>query len=68
MVIFVQYNDRFDNWDVDPLLTYRINSLTVFYIGSTHRYVDLNLTDHGRDGWTLTNRQFFVKLQYLFQL
>jgi hypothetical protein len=68
MRVVVQYNDRRDTWDIDPLLTYRINSLTVFYAGSTHDYRDLTLADDGRDGWTLTDRQFFVKLQYLFQI
>lgn len=66
--IVAQYNNRWNAWEIDPLLTYRINSLTVFYIGSTHDYRDLVLTDDGREGWTLTDRQFFMKLQYLFQL
>ena len=66
--LVTQYNDRHDRWDVDPLLTYRINSLTVFYIGSTHRYRDLVLEDDGRSGWALADRQFFLKLQYLFQI
>jgi len=61
-------NDRHDVWDFDPLLAYRINSLTVFYVGSTHNYRDLNLVGDGREGWGLTERQFFMKLQYLFQI
>jgi hypothetical protein len=64
----LQYNDRSESWDFDPLLTYRLNPLTVFYIGSTHDYRDLNLEDDGREGWTLTGRQYFMKMQYLFQL
>ncbi len=68
MRLVLQYNDRYDTWEADPLITYRINSLTVFYVGSTHDYRDLNLEDDGREGWTLTDRQFFLKLQYLFQL
>jgi hypothetical protein len=66
--LITQYNDRYKTWDVDPLFTYRINSLTVFYLGSTRRYRDLTLVDDGRDGWTLTDRQYFLKLQYLFQM
>jgi hypothetical protein len=66
--LILQYNDRFAAWDVDPLVTYRINSLTMFYLGSTHHFNDLNLAEHDRDGWTLSERQFFVKLQYLLQL
>ncbi len=66
--LILQYNDRYQSWDVDPLITYRLNPLTLFYIGSTHDYRDLNMDNHGIDGWTLTDRQFFLKVQYLFQL
>lgn len=66
--IVTQYNDRHDSWDIDPLITYRVNSLSVFYIGSTHSYRDLTLEDDGREGWNLTDRQYFLKFQYLFQL
>ncbi len=63
-----QYNDRWRTWDFDPLVTYRINSLTMFYIGSTHNYRDFDFASDGREGWDLTDRQFFLKLQYLFQI
>jgi len=66
--LVVQYNDRFDCWDVDPLVTYRINSLSVFYIGSTQDYLHLNLADDGREGWCLATRQYFLKFQYLLRL
>jgi hypothetical protein len=63
-----QYNDRGKTWEFDPLGTYRVNSLTMFYIGSTHNYRDFDATADGREGWNLTDRQFFLKLQYLFQV
>jgi hypothetical protein len=63
-----QYNDRYRCWDVDPLITYRVNSLSMFYLGSTHDYRDLNFEEDGMDGWKLTDRQFFLKFQYLFQV
>ncbi len=66
--IFSQYNDRWKTWDFDPLVTYRINSLTMFYIGSTHGYRDFDFASDGREGLDLTDRQFFLKLQYLFQI
>jgi hypothetical protein len=72
--LVVQYNDSanpwgsWQAWDTDPLITYRINPFSIFYIGSTHDYRDLNQQDHGREGWTLTDRQYFMKVQYLFQL
>ncbi len=54
-------------WEADPLLTYRLSSFSVFYLGSTSdiRYVP-NMYD-GKDRWRLTDRQFFMKIQYLFQ-
>jgi len=62
-----QYNDRWKTWDLDPLVTYRVNSLTMFYLGSTHNYRDFDLAEDGREGWELSERQFFFKVQYLFQ-
>lgn len=75
----VQYDESRDwtdddysrNWAVDPLLTYRVNSFSVVYLGSTHSYDDLAASDDSDDpdaGWALTARQFFVKVQYLFQM
>jgi len=54
-------------WEADPLLTYRLSSFSVFYLGSTSdiRYVE-NMND-GQNRWRLTDRQFFMKIQYLFQ-
>ena len=67
-----QYNDFYENWDLDPLLTYRLNPFSIFYIGTTMdygRYEDLNDEDRIIGTSTrLGSRQFFMKLQYLFQL
>ncbi len=70
--------DRFysQRWDIDPLITYRLSSFSVFYIGSTHdyRHFDERLSDPSKnvsyrpEGWDLSSRQFFMKLQYLFQI
>jgi hypothetical protein len=65
--LVIQHNDRYNTWDVDPLITYRLNPLSVFYMGSTRDYRDLSLEEDGREGWTLTDRQYFLKLQYLLQ-
>jgi len=61
-----QYNDFNKTWEFDPLLTYRLNSFTVFYLGSTHDVHDYD----GKNGIDLKqyNRQYFMKLQYLVQL
>jgi hypothetical protein len=53
---------------VDPLVTYRINSFSVFYVGSTHDYNDYLAGDESDSRWQLRSRQFFMKLQYLFQI
>ncbi|MBN1163066.1 MAG: carbohydrate binding family 9 domain-containing protein [Candidatus Krumholzibacteriota bacterium] len=66
--LVIQYNDRYHSLDIDPLITYRINSLTVFYVGSTHGYLDMIPPDNLRRRWVLNDRQYFMKLQYLFQL
>lgn len=81
--LVLQYNDRrslrwddndekyyktTNSWDIDPLITYRLNPFTVLYVGSTHDFRDLALEEDGRDGWTQTGRQYFMKLQYLFQI
>ncbi|HPF70916.1 MAG TPA: hypothetical protein PLQ13_09615, partial [Candidatus Krumholzibacteria bacterium] len=56
-------------WEVDPLLTYRLNSFSVFYAGSTHDWRDFNAADpDAATRYRQTARQFFVKLQYLWQL
>jgi hypothetical protein len=54
-------------WDFDPLITYQISPFSVFYIGSTHDYHDLNNDPDKSSNWRMTERHFFMKLQYLFQ-
>lgn len=66
--LVVQYNDRWDNWDVDPLLTYRLSSFSVFYLGSTHDITELTGIPEDRQVWKQTSQQFFMKLQYLFRI
>ncbi len=67
-----QYDDFYERWDIDPLLTYRISPFTLFYIGTTYDYRSMNECDmEGNTVATSTrlcSRQFFMKLQYLFQV
>ncbi|HER43371.1 MAG TPA: hypothetical protein ENO08_02800, partial [Candidatus Eisenbacteria bacterium] len=58
--VVTQYNDRDESWEFDPLVTYRLNSFSVLYFGSTHDYRDLTIEEDGREGWTLTDRQYFL--------
>lgn len=62
-----QYNNFSDQWDFDPLITYRLSSFSVFYIGSAYDYNRLTNINDSDQQWRMTNRQFFLKLQYLFQ-
>jgi hypothetical protein len=70
--LIVQYDDFYERWDIDPLVTYRLSPFSLFYIGSTYDYDDLNTYDSRGtiiDSRTrLSSRQFFMKLQYLFQV
>ncbi len=59
--------------NVDPLITYKINPYTLFYLGSTSTYrnqlVDYSPVDYyDKRDFEMNQRQFFVKLQYLFQI
>jgi len=64
-----EYNDFAERWSIDPLITYRINPFSTFYAGATYDYA--NFSDCGIDQTRsltcLSDRQFFMKIQYLFQ-
>ena len=75
----VQYNEFARAWDFDPLITYKLNPFTLFYFGTTYDYekdygLDRSGDFYAADGaescdmTRLKSRQFFMKLQYLFQL
>ncbi|MCI0694308.1 hypothetical protein L0337_20155 [candidate division KSB1 bacterium] len=63
--LITQYNDFSRGFNVEPLLSYKLNAFTIFYIGSTHQYLDL---DPNRNDLTQTSRQFFMKFQYLVRI
>lgn len=67
----MQYNDFSERLDIEPLLTYRVNPFTKFYIGMTsdYRYYNnTNYTELDKSEWSLDSRQIFAKVQYLFRL
>lgn len=73
--VVLQYRERWeqngfddDKWEVDPLITYQLNPLTLFYVGSTRDYVGFDSEEGEETRWTLADRQYFLKLQYLFQI
>ena len=66
--LVIQYDDFDRAWDIDPLLTYRLSPFSLFYIGTTYDYESLEADETGSRDWKLNSRQFFLKLQYLFQI
>lgn len=54
-------------WDIDPLVTYRLNPFSVLHVGSTQDINFFEGTDSFKPQWKLSQRRVFVKLQYLFQ-
>lgn len=65
--LVVQYNDAYETWALDPLLTYQLSPFSVFYIGTTYDYGNFSGGAGEPDDWRLTSRRIFMKLQYLFQ-
>jgi hypothetical protein len=69
--LVLQYNDFSDRLDVEPLLTYRLNPFTVFYLGSASHFQRYCADEHDvlqQNEWRNCSRQYFAKLQYLFRL
>jgi hypothetical protein len=69
--LVVQYNDFSERVDVEPLLTYRVNPFTVFYVGTTSRFEEFQADDWDSltsNDWQHSSRQVFAKLQYQFRL
>jgi len=68
----VEYSSFDDEVAVEPLLTYRVNPFTVFFLGANSRLLE-SPTERGKltpeeTEWHQESRQFFLKLQYLVQL
>jgi hypothetical protein len=69
-----EYVDDSHSWAVDPLLSYKINPFTVFFLGSSHSFNEFRddpatTNIEVRDpGFRQTERLFFVKFQYLFRV
>ena len=68
MRLIVQYDDFEHDWQLDPLVSFRLNPLSVFYIGSTYDYRDFHDDLSPSPEWRLNSRQFFFKIQYLIQM
>jgi hypothetical protein len=65
--LVLQFDDFDQRWELDPLVTYRINPFSIFYVGSTRDYLRYAALDDGPESWRLGERTYFLKLQYLFR-
>jgi len=61
--IIGQYDQFNRKADLYPLLSYKLNPYTIFYIGATYSLVDYGLPF----GLRQTGRQYFLKIQYLWR-
>lgn len=64
--LITQYDSFSEQIQVYPLVYYKANPFTKFYIGMTD-YLNKYDEAGGFDGYRETNRQFFVKFQYLIR-
>jgi hypothetical protein len=65
MRLVLQWDDFDGQFNVEPLLTYRINPFTMFFVGSTQVFRDFE--EPRREDLVHTSRQLFAKLQVLFR-
>jgi len=69
--LVVQYDEFGDRLDVEPLVTYRVNPFTMFFLGATSGYEKFQAADYATltaDDWQRADRQIFAKIQYQFRL
>lgn len=64
--LITQYSSFSDGLQIYPLLYYKLNPFSKFYIGMTD-YLNHLPGAEGFNDFKQTNRQFFVKFQYLIQ-
>jgi hypothetical protein len=65
--LITEYNTFSGSLYLNPLGSYRPNPFTIFYFGFTDMFSDTD-TPNGQPKYVLTDRQFFLKMQYLFRL
>ncbi|HXV12712.1 MAG TPA: DUF5916 domain-containing protein [Candidatus Krumholzibacteria bacterium] len=69
-----EYVDDTQSYALDPLLSYKINPFTVFFLGSSHSFGNFEddpataPIEVAQPGYKQTERLFFVKFQYLFRV
>jgi hypothetical protein len=67
--LVTQYDSFDDSFGFDPLVSYKWNPFTVLYLGTTHRFEQVD-DDNTLNGTALKekSRQIFIKFQYLWQM
>jgi len=65
--LITQYDLFSQNFNLDPLFSYKLNPFTIFYIGSTYNYDNID-NSMGIARYVLSGRQFFLKFQYLWRM
>lgn len=63
--LILEYNHFGRSVNIYPLLSYKLNPFTIFYAGVTYDSRDFD--DAKRNNFIQTQRQFFVKFQYLIR-
>ena len=71
--VITQYDGFGHAWEVDPLVSYKVNPFTIAYLGSTHSFAQIDMSDHDSNNvdafrYVATSRQLFAKFQYLFHV
>jgi hypothetical protein len=61
-----EYDTFSNSFNIYPLVSYKFNAFTMFCAGMTRDYQQYNLDE--ADFYRTTGHQYFVKLQYLFNL
>lgn len=65
--LITEYDTFSGSLYINPLGSYKPNPFTIFYFGVTGMYNNTD-TPNGLPKYVLTERQFFLKMQYLFRL
>ena len=61
-----EYNDFSEQFFFQPLISWRPNPDTIFYLGGNQNYVD-QFTDYNSPHYRTNKTQVFLKFQYLFK-
>jgi hypothetical protein len=67
--LVVQYDSFNDSFSFDPLISYKWNPFTILYIGSTHRFDQIEDSNNiQKNVLKESSRTYFLKFQYLWQM